>query len=129
LFFSTLHSFVSRALVVKNKIPTETISCPIRVSSPGGELIVNAGCRDVVLEIGKHKFPANLIVLDSQGLDVILGMDWMTTFEGVIDCANKTITLTTPEKKRFCFKSTFELKGSKVNSLKGVSMHEVLDGK
>jgi hypothetical protein len=52
-------------------------------------------------------------------------MDLMTAFEGVIDCANKTITLTTPEKKRIRFKSTFELKGSKVNSLNGVSMHEV----
>jgi hypothetical protein len=106
--------------VVKNKIPTETIDCPIRVSSPGGELIVNAGCRDLDPEIRKHKFLANLVVLDSQGLDVILGMDWMTAFEGVIDCANKTITLTTPEKKRIHFKSTFELKGSKVNSLKGL---------
>jgi hypothetical protein len=123
------HSFISRAFVVKNKIPTETIGCPIRVSSLGGELILNAGCRDLVLEIGKHKFPANLIVLDSQRLDAILGMDWMTAFEGVIDCANKTITLTTPERKRFCFKSTFELKGSRVNSLKGVSMHEVPVGK
>jgi hypothetical protein len=119
------HSFISRAFVVENKIPTETIGCPIRVSSPGGELIVNASCRDLVLEIRKHKFLANLIVLDSQGLDVILGMDWMTAFKGVIDCANKTITLTTPEKKRIHFKSTFELKGSKVNSLKGVSMDEV----
>jgi hypothetical protein len=56
-------------------------------------------------------------------------MDWMTTFEGVLDCANKTITFTTPEKKRIRFKSTFELKGSKVNSLKGVSMHEVPVGR
>jgi hypothetical protein len=56
-------------------------------------------------------------------------MDWITAFEGVIDYANKTITLTTLEKKRFCFKSTFELKGSKVNSLKGVSMREVPVGK
>jgi hypothetical protein len=92
-------------------------------------LIVNTGCRDLVLEIGKHKFSANLIVLDSQGLDVILGMDWMIAFEGVIDCANKTITLTTPEKKRIRFKSTFELKWSKVNSLKGVSKHQVPVGK
>jgi hypothetical protein len=52
-------------------------------------------------------------------------MDWMTIFEGVIDIAKRTITLTTPEKKRIHFKSTFELKGSKVNSLKGVSMDEV----
>jgi hypothetical protein len=90
-----------------------------------GELIVNASCRDLILEIGKHRFPANLIVLDSQGLDVILSMDWMTTFEGVIDCGNRTTTLTTPEKKCICFKSTFKLKGSKVNSLKGVSMEDV----
>jgi hypothetical protein len=50
----------------------------------------------------------------------------MTAFDGVIDCANRTITLTTPEKKRISFKSTFELKGSKVNSLKGVSMEDML---
>jgi hypothetical protein len=115
------HSFISKAFVVKNKITTETIGCPIRVSSPGGELIVNAGCRDLVLEVGKHKFLANLIVLDSQGLDVILGMDWMAAFEGVIDCANKTITLTTPEKKPIRVKLTFELKGPKINSLKGLA--------
>jgi hypothetical protein len=53
----------------------------------------------------------------------------MTAFEGVINYANKTITLTTPERKRIRFKSTFELKGSKVNSLKGVSMREVPDRK
>jgi hypothetical protein len=115
------HSFISREFVVKNKIPTETIGCPIRVSSLGGELIVNAGCRDLVLEIRKHKFPANLIVLDTQGLDVILGMDWMTAFEGVIDCANKTITLTTPEKKCIHFKSTFELKGLMLTLLRGLA--------
>jgi hypothetical protein len=63
LFFLTLvhliHSFISRAFVVKNKIPTETIGCPIRVSSLGGEMIVNVGFRDIIQEIGKHKFPAN----------------------------------------------------------------------
>jgi hypothetical protein len=56
-------------------------------------------------------------------------MDWMTAFEGVIDCANKTVILTTPKRKCIHFKSTSELKGSKVNSLKGVSMREVPDGK
>jgi hypothetical protein len=52
-------------------------------------------------------------------------MDWMTTYEGVIECAKRAIMLTTPEKKRIRFKSTFELKVSKVNSLKWVSMEEV----
>ena len=29
------HSFISRAFVVKNNLPTETTGCPLRVSSPG----------------------------------------------------------------------------------------------
>jgi hypothetical protein len=49
----------------------------------------------------------------------------MTKYEGIIDCAKRTITLTTLEKKRIHFKSNFELKGSKVNSLKGVSLENV----
>src|SRR3954463_2441738 len=88
-------------------------------------MIVNFGCHDLVIEFGKYKFPASLIILDSQGLDVILGMDWMTKYEGVIDCANRTVTLTTPDKKRIKFKSNFESKGSKLNSLKGVSIDSV----
>jgi hypothetical protein len=111
--------------VDRNKVLTKTIDRPIKISSLGGDLVVAFGCQDLTLGIGKYQFPAHLIVLESQGLDVILGMDWMTAFEGVIDIAKKTITLTTPKKKRICFKSTFKLKGSKVNSFKGVSMEYV----
>src|SRR3954467_1428226 len=88
-------------------------------------MIVSLGCRDLVIEFGKHKFLVSLIILDSQGLYVILGIDWMTKYEGVIDCANHTVTLTTPDKKRIRFKSNFESKGSKLNSLKGVSIDSV----
>jgi hypothetical protein len=82
--------------VNKHAFSTETIGRTIKVSSPGGEILVNSGCRHLILEIGKCKFPTHLVVLDSQGLDVILGMDWMTIYGGVIDCVNRAITLTTP---------------------------------
>jgi hypothetical protein len=49
----------------------------------------------------------------------------MTEYEGIIDCVKRAITLTTPEKKCIRFNSTFELKRSKVNSLKGVSLEDV----
>jgi hypothetical protein len=49
----------------------------------------------------------------------------MIEYEGVIDCSKRSITLTTPEKKRICFKSTFELRRTKVNSLKGVSLEDL----
>jgi hypothetical protein len=69
------HSFISRAFVNKHAFTTETIGKTIKVSSPGGEMLVNAGCWHLILEIGKYKFPTHLVVLDSQGLAVILGMD------------------------------------------------------
>ena len=52
------------------------------------------------LSIGKHVFPTYLIILKSQGLDIILGMDWMIKYEGLIDCASRSITLSAPEGKR-----------------------------
>jgi hypothetical protein len=119
------HSFISSAFVKKHAFSTETIGKVIKVSSPGGELIVNAGCRSLILEIGKYKFPTHLVVLNSQGLDVILGMDWMTTYAGVIDCVNRAITLTTPEGRRITYKSNIDFKSIRLNHLKGVSLEEV----
>jgi hypothetical protein len=37
---------------------------------------------------------ANLIVLESKRIDVILGMDWLSKHNGLIDCAKKTVRLT-----------------------------------
>jgi hypothetical protein len=40
------------------------------------------------------EFLANLIVLESKGIDVILGMDWLSKHNGLIDCAKKAVRLT-----------------------------------
>jgi hypothetical protein len=119
------HSFISCAFVNKHDFMTETIGRVIIFSSPGGELIVSAGCRHLIIEIGKYKFPTHLVVLDSQGLDVILGMDWMTNYVGVIDCVNRAITLTTPEGKRIRYKSNMDFNDIRLNHLKGVSLEDV----
>ena len=62
-------------------------------------------------------FPSDLIVLESQGLDVILGMDWLSKYEGNIECASKSILLTTPEGRRIKYVSLHESKRNQVNSL------------
>jgi hypothetical protein len=36
----------------------------------------------------------NLIVLDSKGIDIILVMDWLRKYDGVILCAKRAIRLT-----------------------------------
>ena len=88
-------------------------------------MIANSGCKSLNLETGAYSFPTYLIVLNSQGIDVILGMDWLTKYEGKIDCAQRSITLTTPEEKRIRYRSTHVLEKAKLNSRKGVSLENV----
>ena len=70
-------------------------------------------------------FPSDLIILESQGLDVILGIDWMSKYGGSIDCASKSIYLTTPEGKRIKYVSRHVPRRSQVNTLTGVVQEEV----
>ena len=64
------------------------------IKSPGSKQITQNYCRGLTIEIEGLKFHANLIVLENKGLDVILGMDWLTTNKGFIDCFNRTVILT-----------------------------------
>jgi hypothetical protein len=60
-------------------------------------------CLKVNLKIRGVDFVANLIVLESKGIDVILGMDWLSKHKMLIDCARKSVKLTTPDGKELEF--------------------------
>src|SRR3954463_3182401 len=83
------------------------------------EMSASLGCYQLSLAIGKHVFPIDLIVLKSQGLDVILGMDWLAKYQGVIHCASGSITLRTPTGLNIKYVSKYRYKHAQVNSLKG----------
>ena len=76
------------------------------------------------LTLDRHVFPSDLIILESQGLDVILGMDWLSMYGGNIDCTTKSIMLT-PEGRRIKYVSRHVPKRTQVNSLSGVVQEEV----
>jgi hypothetical protein len=41
--------------------------------------------------------------LESKGIDVILGMDWLSKYKFLINCAKKSIKLTTLDEKELEF--------------------------
>jgi hypothetical protein len=41
--------------------------------------------------------------LESKGIDIILGMDWLGKHKVLIDCTKKSVKLTTPDKKELEF--------------------------
>jgi hypothetical protein len=93
------HSFISAAYVKKHNLPIALLRCQIIVCSPGGDMSTRQLCLKVNLKIRGVDFVANLIVLESKGIDIILGMDWLSKHKMLIDCARKSVKLTTPDRK------------------------------
>jgi hypothetical protein len=101
--FGASHSFISIAYVEKHNLPIALLRCQMIVSSLGGDMPARQLCPKVNLKIRGIDFVANLIVLESKGTDVILGMDWLSMHKVLIDCAKKSIKLTTPDGKELEF--------------------------
>jgi hypothetical protein len=71
----TSHSFISATYVRKHNLPMALLRCQMIVSSLGGDMPTRLLCPKVNLKIRGVDFVTNLIVLESKGIDVILGMD------------------------------------------------------
>jgi hypothetical protein len=92
--FGASHSFVAACFVQKYNLPLSMLKNRMIVSSPGGDMHVGHVCSKVSILIRRVEFLANLIVLESKGIDMILGMDWLSKHNGLIDCAKKAVRLT-----------------------------------
>jgi hypothetical protein len=88
------HSFISSSFAMKHSLSVATMKHTMFVSSPGGEMRTKHICPVVSITIRGVDFPSNLILLDSQGIGIILGMDWLSKYDGVIQCARKAVKLT-----------------------------------
>jgi hypothetical protein len=112
-----LHSFISTAYVEKHNLPIALLRCQMIASSPGGDMPVRQLCPKVNLKIRGIDFVTNLVVLVSKGIDVILGIDWLSKHKVLIDCAEKSVKLTTPDEKEL------EFVAKPVVTTKGVANH------
>jgi hypothetical protein len=97
------HSFLFAVYVEKHSLLIALLRCQMVVSSPGRDMPARQLCPKVNLKIRGVDFVANLIVLESKGIDVMLGMDWFSKHKVLIDCAKKSVKLTTPDGKELEF--------------------------
>jgi hypothetical protein len=88
------HSFIATSFVEKHGILTTSLEIPLVTQAPGSDLLCHLKCFQVRILLCGVVFLADLAILPSHGIDVILGMDWLTKHNGIISCADKTILLT-----------------------------------
>jgi hypothetical protein len=85
------HSFIGSKFVAKHNLPITIMKYTMIVSSPEGEMKTKHICPAISIAIRGVDFLSNLIIIDSQGMDIILSMDWLRKYDGVILCANRAI--------------------------------------
>jgi hypothetical protein len=88
------HSFVVEHFVKKRKLVPTMMPRAMLVQIPGSVMKTNDNCVDVLIDIHGVPFQANLIILGTKSLDVVLGMDWISKYHGHIDYTRKAITVT-----------------------------------
>jgi len=100
------HSFVSLDFVSKHNLKAITLDkgsyC---IGTAGNDISTNQVVLGATLEIGDHQFHADLVVLPGVGIDVILGMKWMSGNGVLIDNTTHVVMLR-PEYQRGILSAT-----------------------
>jgi hypothetical protein len=108
--FGASHSFITKQFVAKHDVPTSSMTTHLLVGSPNGEMKSTHLCPQVNLKIKGIGFQADLVILTSSGIDLILGMDWLGKHDGVNLCAKKSVLLTSLQGDRIEFVATISPK-------------------
>jgi hypothetical protein len=94
--FGATHSFISDSLVSKLGLHSCHTNDSFVVATAGGRILSNTITKVVPLQLGSKTFLTNLIHLGLGSLDVILGMNWLTQHQVVLDIATRMVEIHSP---------------------------------
>jgi predicted aspartyl protease len=75
--FGASHSFISKKLGAKLGLDFCHTKGSYMISTPGGKIASNQTIRHVPIKLGSKTIKTELILLALEGMDIILGMNWM----------------------------------------------------
>ena len=85
-------------------LEVETLDEPLYVISPlGTRVSIDLICRGCELEISGILLTVDLRVMDISEIDVIIGLDYLTSYRVVIDCERRRVTTYTQDGTRVTF--------------------------
>jgi hypothetical protein len=66
------------------------------IATPGGKIATNQFNRNVPISMGSRIFKTTLLILGLEGMDIILGANWMTQHQVVLDVAARALKIRSP---------------------------------
>jgi hypothetical protein len=91
--FGASHTFISKKFVEKYCIPCTKSREGFIIHSPKGQIFTEEVAFNVPVTLVERDFPTNMIVLQGQDIDVILGMNWLAQHKAILNIDLRTIRL------------------------------------
>jgi hypothetical protein len=74
--------------------------CPTQgsyiISTPGGKIASDQMIRSIPIQLGSQVIKTDLVLLNLEGIDVILGTNWMTEHRVLLDISSRVIEIDSP---------------------------------
>jgi hypothetical protein len=90
------HSFISTKFSAKCQLPFHHTNGGITISTLGGRIATYQINKNVPIKFGSLIIKTNLLILGLDSVDIILGTDWLTKHQAVIDIAPRAIEIHSP---------------------------------
>ena len=98
------HYFVLISFAGLLDIHISTMNFDLIVATPMGDFVVTSRMlKNCDVMIGYREMPFYLALLDLQDFDVILGMDWLTSYHSFVDYFGKQATFSISSHLEFSF--------------------------
>jgi hypothetical protein len=81
------HDFISKACIQKSQLAIQHMSTPYLIKTPSGKIGANQLVKNAPLNLGGKEYKTCLIVLEGQGIDIILGTGWIKAHKALLGTA------------------------------------------
>jgi hypothetical protein len=90
------HSFINSKFGTKVGLEYYPTKGAYMIATPGGKIASNQICRNVPIHLGSNLVKTDLLVLDLEGMDILLGMDWMIRHRVSLDISSRGVEINSP---------------------------------
>jgi hypothetical protein len=91
------HSFISSKCGTKVGLDLYPTPGTYMITTPGGKISSNQIYRKVPIQLGSILIKTDLLLLDLEEMDVLLGVDWMTRHRVSLDIFFRTVEIDSPD--------------------------------
>ncbi|WVZ89653.1 LOW QUALITY PROTEIN: hypothetical protein U9M48_036032 [Paspalum notatum var. saurae] len=87
------HTFLSKSYALRHGIKIYKLKENYHITAPSSPVTTGLMARQLKVDIGPESFVINPVVLPHQGIDIILGMNWMAQNDAVLHVGSRAVQL------------------------------------